>query len=60
MAERYRDGDWPHGLRCGECSRLFEDGMPISEQIDNMIEDIPCVVPVCVPCGLEKPVRGGS
>jgi hypothetical protein len=53
----YRAHDWPHGLRCGECSHLFTDGERIVDQLNCLIDDIPCTTPVCEPCGLEKPVR---
>ena len=53
----YRDEEWEHGLRCGECHELFRDGQPYAEQFAGLIEDVPVVTPVCVPCGLATPVR---
>ena len=45
-----RDADWPHGLRCGECSRLLEDGDRYSERLTDFIGETPAVMIVCVPC----------
>lgn len=50
--EVYHAEDWPHGLRCGECSGLFVEGQPISKRLDAFQEDVPIVTIVCVPCGM--------
>ena len=34
-----RAADWPHGLRCGQCSRLLEDGDGYAERLTGMIGD---------------------
>ena len=49
-----RDEDWPHGLRCGACSRLLEDGDRYSEQLTHMAEDVPVVMITCVPCAMQE------
>lgn len=45
-----RDEDWPHGLRCGECSRLLEDGDRYAERLMEMVGDTPLLKIVCIPC----------
>lgn len=45
-----RAADFPHGLRCGECKRLLNDGDPYAESLTGMIGEIPAVMLVCVPC----------
>ena len=48
----YESEEWPYGLRCAACNELFIEGQPISERLDSFIDDIPCVVIVCVGCNL--------
>lgn len=59
MSERaaltVRAGDWPHGLRCGECSRLLEHGERYSERLTHMIGDVPAVMIVCLTCAIPEP-----
>jgi hypothetical protein len=45
-----RAQDWPYGLRCGECSRLLEDGDRYAESLTGMAGDTPVVKIVCCPC----------
>ena len=53
-AQLYRPSEWPGGLRCDECRRLFFPGDPVSERFEglNADGDMPIVVVVCVPCAL--------
>jgi hypothetical protein len=53
---KYHSEDFPYGLRCAECNEEFIEDQPIAEQLDSMLDDIPMVVLVCVPCGLGRPV----
>ena len=46
-----RAEDWPYGLRCGECSRVLEDGDSYAESLTGMIGDTPMVKIVCCLCG---------
>lgn len=48
-----RAEDWPHGLRCGECSCLLEDGDRYAERLTGMVDDAPAVMIVCRPCARE-------
>lgn len=41
----------PHGMRCGECSRLFAVGDPYCEIPEGAAGGIPIVSVVCVACG---------
>ena len=50
----YVDSEWEHGLRCGDCGRLFAEGDRYSERLDSVIGDAPCVVIVCVGCAIEE------
>ena len=45
-----RADDWSYGLRCGECSRLLNDGDPYGEYLTGMVQDIPAVMIVCGSC----------
>ena len=45
-----RAADWPHGLRCGECSRPLKDGDRYAERLTGMVDDVPAVMIVCCPC----------
>lgn len=47
------DKDWPYGLRCGECSRLLEDGDRYAERLMSMVHEVPVVKIVCVPCDVD-------
>jgi hypothetical protein len=46
----YRDDDWPHGLRCGQCRRRIREPERYSEQLDAFVDDAPVVVIVCLGC----------
>jgi RNase P subunit RPR2 len=48
----FQSEDWPHGLRCASCERLFTDGMPYSERLEGFQDDIPMCVITCVECAL--------
>jgi hypothetical protein len=45
-----RTQDWPHGLRCGECDRVMNDGDRYAKQLVGMAGDTPVVMIVCCPC----------
>jgi hypothetical protein len=45
-----RAKDWPYGLRCGECSRVLEDGDRYAERLTGMVGGTPMVKIVCCPC----------
>lgn len=47
---RVRAGDWPYGLRCGDCNRLLRNGERYAEQWNGMVGEFPAVVIVCRPC----------
>jgi hypothetical protein len=54
---RYMDSlDFPHGLRCVECSRPIIEGDEYRERLDNPpfidteIGEAWCVLLICVPC----------
>jgi len=58
MSERfYTPDEWPHGLRCADCSREFVEGQPIAERLEAFQDDIPIVVIVCVECDLSGEAR---
>ena len=44
--------DWPHGLRCGLCSRSLDPGDRYAEQLTHMAGEVPVVKIICVPCDL--------
>jgi hypothetical protein len=44
--------EWPHGLRCAECSQEITDGERYSTMLEGFVGDLPLTVVVCVPCGL--------
>lgn len=54
-----READFPSGLRCGECSRLLREGDQYAERLTGMIEDIPAVMIICVPCDMPEVPDGG-
>lgn len=62
FGDPYVDEDWPHGLRCAECSCLIEEGDRYSQRLSSFQDDIPVVLIVCVTCALaDTPVsRGGG
>ena len=43
-------GEWPHGVCCGLCHRMMNDGDRYAEQLMGIIADIPVVMIVCYPC----------
>jgi len=46
----YHDDDWPHGLRCGQCRRVFRESERFSETLDGFVDEVPVLGIVCVPC----------
>jgi RNase P subunit RPR2 len=51
--EIVRAEDWPHGLRCGECSRPLADGDRYSERLIAMAGEVPIVRIVCTSCAVK-------
>ena len=52
----YKDEEWPHGLRCGECHRLIQEPERYSEQLDGFIGEYPVCRILCVPCATDRGV----
>jgi hypothetical protein len=50
VSQPVRAEDWPHGLRCGDCSRLLSDGDHYAERWTGMVGEVPAVLIVCVAC----------
>lgn len=50
--EVYHEEEWPHGLRCAECSRLFTEGERYSARLTGFQDDIPMTLIVCVGCAV--------
>lgn len=50
----YRDDDWPHGLRCGQCRREFREPDRFSERLDGFAEDVPLLQLVCLSCATSE------
>lgn len=48
----FRVGDFPEGMQCSDCRRVFEDGMVISEKLTGFAAGIPMVLLVCGECGV--------
>ena len=49
----YRDDDWPHGLSCGQCRRVFTEPDRYSEQLDGITEDGELLIQIlCLGCAL--------
>jgi hypothetical protein len=48
---RYSDEEWPHGMRCAECDRLFEDGDEYEAVLHSMMaEGVPMLLVLCYVC----------
>lgn len=57
----FTEEDWPHGLRCLDCSAKFEDGSPYSKRLVGITaSDNPITEIVCVPCGLGLAAAGAG
>lgn len=59
MTRQYTATDFPHGLRCAECSVLFVEGQPIAERLDAMDEwqngePLFWATLMCVACDLKE------
>lgn len=53
--EVYRDDDWPHGLRCGQCRHIFRESQRYIAQPDAFFEDALLTKIVCLACfGLDE------
>jgi RNase P subunit RPR2 len=54
----FHENDWPWGLRCTDCHRLFVQGEKYSERLtgvamgSNAASPSPVVEITCVPCGM--------
>jgi len=49
----YHDDDWPHGLACGQCRRVFTEPDRYSEQLDGATEDGALLVRIiCLGCAV--------
>jgi hypothetical protein len=46
----YRDDDWPHGLSCSQCRRVFSEPERYVEQPDAFIDDTLLTRIVCLAC----------
>ncbi len=42
--------DWPHGLRCAECSRIIVEGEALNERIEGFLDGIPILEITCMGC----------
>lgn len=55
VGEAYRDANWPHGLRCGQCRRIFSEAERYVAQPDACVEDALLTKIVCLACfGLDE------
>lgn len=46
----YHDDDWPHGLACSQCRRVFSEPERYSEQLDAVTDDALLTRIVCLGC----------
>jgi hypothetical protein len=56
----YEMDEWPWGLRCSQCARVFAEGERYSTRLTGFLvgEDAPAVVEVvCVSCARGQPQR---
>jgi len=50
LGMEYREQDWPHGLRCGECRRVIREGERYSTLLYAFSDDAPVCLVVCLGC----------
>lgn len=54
----YNPDDWPYGLRCIDCDKLFEQGDRYSRRLTGMDtlgeDEVFCVEIICLECALTK------
>jgi hypothetical protein len=48
----YVASEWPHGLRCSNCSHVLREGERYSTLLDSFSEDVPVAQVVCLSCAL--------
>lgn len=47
-----RTEEWPHGLRCMDCDTDLNEGDTYSERLTEIVNSVPLVEVVCLPCAL--------
>jgi hypothetical protein len=46
----YQEVEWPHGLMCAECPRMFREGERYTMDLYAFSGDVPIVQIVCLEC----------
>lgn len=49
----YKASEWPHGLRCADCSCLITEPERYSERLTGFQDECPMLLIVCLECAVK-------